>query len=60
MPSQALLHEAQLIKDISVRLEDHAERHPDIGEALLTICGTLFSTATVLEVLVTTRMDPPN
>ena len=57
MPSKALLHEAQQLKEVSGRLELLAEEHPNVTHAILTICGTIRSTATILEVLVATKLD---
>ena len=56
MPSTGLLHEAQQLKDVSGRLELLAEEHPTVTDAILTICGTIRSTATILEVLVATKL----
>ena len=56
MPSKALLHEAQQLKDVSGRLELLAEEHPTVTDAILKICGTIRSTATILEVLVATKL----
>jgi hypothetical protein len=57
MPSKALLHEAQHLKDVSGRLELVADEHPTVTNAILTIRGTIRSTATILEVLVATKLD---
>lgn len=57
MPSQAILHEAQQLKSVCQRLELVAEQHPPLADALLTVCGTISSTATLLEVLVATKLD---
>jgi len=57
MPSKALLHEAQQLKDVSGRLELLAEEHPTVTDAILTISGSIRSTATILEVLVATKLD---
>ena len=57
MPSNELMQEAQHLRDVSQRLEVQAEHHPHVSEALLTISGTILSTATLLEVLVATKMD---
>lgn len=57
MPSKALLHEAQQLKDVSGRLELLADEHPTVTDAILTISGTIRSTATILEVLVATKLD---
>jgi hypothetical protein len=43
---------------VSDRLDSLAEHHPIVSEALLTISGSVRSTATVLEVLVATKMVP--
>ena len=59
MPSKALLDEAQQLKNVSQRLELLADQHPPVTDALLTICGTIRSTAAILEVLVTTKLDGP-
>jgi hypothetical protein len=57
MPSKALLHEAQQLKDVSGRLESLADEHPTVTDAILTICGTIRSTGTIMEVLVATKLD---
>ena len=57
MPSKALLHEAQQLKEVSGRLELLADEHPTVTNAILTICGTIRSTAAILEVLVATKLD---
>jgi len=57
MPSKALLHEAQQLKDVSGRLELLADEHPTVTDAILTSGGTIRSTATILEVLVATKVD---
>jgi len=58
MPSSALLHEAQQLHNVSNRLDSLAEQHPLVSEALLTISGNVRSTATLLEVLVATKITP--
>ena len=57
MRSKALLHEAQQLKDVSGRLELLADEHPTVTDAILTICGTIRNTATILEVLVATKLS---
>ena len=57
MPSKALLHEAQQLKDVSGRLDSLADEHPTVTDAILRISGTIRSTATILEVLVATKLD---
>ncbi|HET9407560.1 MAG TPA: hypothetical protein VFO39_10005 [Candidatus Sulfotelmatobacter sp.] len=66
MRSNAILHEAQQLHNVSSRLDVLAEEHPIVSEALITISGSVRNTATLLEVLVATRMghlsgpDPAN
>jgi hypothetical protein len=57
MPSEALLREAQQLIDVSGRLELLADEHPTVTGAILTICGTILSSATILEVLVATKLN---
>lgn len=58
MPPSAILHQALQLYKISDHLESLAEQHPVISEALLTISGSVRNTATLLEVLVATKMAP--
>ena len=58
MPSKAILYEARQLYNVSERLDSLAEQHPLVSEALLTISGSVRSTATVLEVLVATKVIP--
>ena len=58
MPSSAILHEAQKLHVISHRLDILAEEHPVVSDALITISGNVRHTATLLEVLVVTKMGP--
>lgn len=57
MPSHQLLHEAQRLKDVSTRLELLADQHPAVAEAILAICGTVRTNATMIEVLVATKLS---
>jgi hypothetical protein len=41
---------------VSVRLDSLSEQHPLVSEALITISGSVRNTATLLEVLVATKM----
>ena len=54
----AILHEATQLYNVSDRLDSLAEQHPLVSEALITISGSLRNTATLLEVLVATKMGP--
>ena len=58
MPSNAILQEATQLYNVSDRLDLLAEEHPLISEALITISGSVRNTATLLEVLVATRIAP--
>jgi hypothetical protein len=60
MPSTAILQEAQKLHNVSARLDSLAEEHPRISEALITISGNVRNTATLLEVLVATKIGPPS
>lgn len=57
MPSSAILHEAQQLHKISDRLDSLADEHPVVSDALVTISGSVRNTATLLEVLVATKME---
>jgi len=56
MPSTAILYEIQKLYDVSDRLDSLAEQYPLVSEALITISGSVRNTATLLEVLVATKM----
>ncbi len=56
MPSNAILHEVRQLYNVSDRLDLLADEHSVVSEALLTISGSVRNTATLLEVLVATRM----
>jgi hypothetical protein len=58
MHSTAILHEAQQLHNVSDRLDTLAEQHPLVSEALITISGSVRNTATLLEVLVATKISP--
>jgi hypothetical protein len=58
MRSSAILHEAEQLHNVSDRLDSLAEQHPLVSEALLTISGSVRNTATLLEVLVATKITP--
>jgi hypothetical protein len=66
MRSTAILREVQQLYSVSDRLDLLAEEHPLVSEALITISGSVRNTATLLEVLVATKMgklsglDPAN
>ncbi len=55
MPFEAILKEVTLLNNVGTRLEDLAEQHPPISEALIRIAVGIRSTASLLAVLVATR-----
>ena len=66
MHPSAILHEVQQLYNVGDRLDLLAEQHPLVSEALINISGSVRNTATLLEVLVATKMaqlsglDPAN
>jgi hypothetical protein len=58
MPSIAILREVQQLCKVSDRLDSLAEQHPLVSEALIAIAGNVRNTATLLEVLVATKVGP--
>jgi hypothetical protein len=58
MPSNTILQEAQKLHNVSDRLDSLADEHPIVSEALITISGNVRHTATLLEVVVVTKMGP--
>ena len=56
MAFEAILDEVDQLQNVSTRLEGLAEHHPHVTEALITIDGNVRSTATVLAVLVATKL----
>jgi hypothetical protein len=59
MPIDAILYEVEQLHEVSDRLERLAEQHPPVSEALLTISGSVRNSATILGVLVATKMTRP-
>jgi hypothetical protein len=56
MHPNAIPHEVQQLYNVSDRLDSLAEQHPLVSEALIGISGSVRNTATLLEVLVATKM----
>jgi len=56
MAFKAILDEVDQLQNVGTRLEGLAEQHPPMMEALMTIAGNVRSVATVLAVLVATKM----
>ena len=57
MNPSAILHEVQQLYNVSDRLDLLAEQHPIAQEALIAISGSVRNTATLLEVVVATKME---
>ena len=58
MHSNAILNEVQQLYNVSDRLDSLAGQHPLVSEALINISGSIRNTATLLEVLVATKIAP--
>jgi len=58
MDATAILHEVHKLHNVSDRLDSLAEQHPRIAEALTIISGNVRHTATLLEVLIVTKIEP--
>jgi hypothetical protein len=56
MAFKAILDEVEQLHKVSTRLEGLAEVHPPVSVELLTIAGNVRSTATMLAVLVATKL----
>jgi predicted oxidoreductase len=57
MPSKAILREAQKLHNVSDCLDALAEEVPVVSDALVAIAGNVRHTATLLEVLVVTKLE---
>ena len=55
MPFDAILKEVTQLNNIGTRLEDLADLHPPISEALIRIAVSIRSTAALLAVFVATK-----
>ena len=53
----AILNEVDQLNQAGDRIEGLAEHHPPVAEALLSIAGNIRATATVLAVLVETKLN---
>jgi hypothetical protein len=59
MPFEAILHEVEQLRDVSRTSGGTRVLHPRVSEALLTISGSVCNAATILGVLVATKMTRP-
>jgi len=58
MTAIKILNEAQHLSGVSDRLGSLADQNPVVSETLLAIAANVRSAATILEVLVETKMPP--
>jgi hypothetical protein len=58
MHPSAILHEIQQLYNVSDRLDSLARQRPLVSETLITISGSVRNTATLLEVMIATKMAP--
>jgi hypothetical protein len=56
MAFEAIIAEVDQLNLAGDRIEGLAEHHPVVSEALITIAGTVRNTATVLAVLIETKL----
>jgi hypothetical protein len=56
MAFEAIMAEVDQLNLVSDRIEGLAEHHPPVSEALITIAGNVRGTATVLAVVVETKL----
>jgi hypothetical protein len=56
MPYEAILDEVEHLNGVSGRLEGLAEQHPRATEAILTIAASVRNVASLLAVLVATKL----
>ena len=56
MPYNTILKEVERLKEMSGRLELLANEHSSVTEALMSISGSILGIATVLEVLVISKL----
>ena len=56
MAFEAILDEVDQLRNVSTRLEGLAEDHPPVSEELIKIAGNVRSTATILAVVVATKL----
>lgn len=57
MSIESILKEVSNLEEVSMRVEGHADAHPKQAEALIAIAAQIRSVATLLGVLVATKMQ---
>jgi len=60
MDPNAILNEVQQLHNVSDRLDSLAGYDSHVSETLIKISGTVRNSATLLEVLVATKIAPPS
>jgi hypothetical protein len=60
MAFEAIMDEVDQLHSVGTRLEGLAELHPPVSDALLRIAGNVRSTATILAVVVATKLHKSN
>jgi hypothetical protein len=60
MPYERILAEVDRLKRLSSRLDLTADEHPALTEALRPISANILSIATVLQVLVISKLGAPS
>ena len=58
MPVKAIQYEIDQLRGISTRLDSLADEHPLMQTAIMSISGNILRNAVLLEVLLTTRIEP--
>jgi hypothetical protein len=56
MAFEKILDEVEQLHKVGARLEGLADQHPPVSKALITIAGNVRNTATILAVLVATKL----
>lgn len=58
MPVKAIQYEIDQLRGISTRLDSLADEHPLMQTEIMSISGNILRNAVLLEVLLTTRIEP--
>jgi hypothetical protein len=56
MALESILDEVEQLHNVSSRLEGLAEEHPTVLDAILSVAGSVRGAATILAVLVATKL----
>ncbi len=58
MSATTILHEVKNLHRVSTRLSSLADEYPVVSDGLLAISASVRNSATLLEVLIATKMPP--